>query len=185
MTPTEHALLDRLHHLDDLLHSADTALQPALTEAVQSLLEFHGTALRHLLDHLAETPNGQSLIDSLAEDPLVSNLLLLHDLHPFDLPSRVAAALEKVRPFLAQHHGNVELLALNDTVVRLQLLGNCHGCPSSRATLKNLIEEAITNAAPEITEIQVAEETAEPATNFIPVAAVKYNGCPQVPAEAI
>ena len=43
-------------------------------------------------------------------------------------------ALEKVRPLLASHGGNVTLLGVEDGRVRLQLEGSCHGCPSSVAT---------------------------------------------------
>jgi len=58
--------------------------------------------------------------------------------------------------------------------VHLNLQGNCHGCPSSAATLKNSIEQAIFDLAPDVAGIQVdAEETpkaAHPGNNgFVPV----------------
>ena len=48
---------------------------------------------------------GQALIASLADDDLVSNLLLLYGLHPLDLETRVSQALEQVRPYLRTHQG--------------------------------------------------------------------------------
>jgi hypothetical protein len=39
--------------------------------------------------------------------------------------------------------------------VRLRLNGSCHGCPSSQATLRYTIEEAIYAAAPDVAAIQV------------------------------
>jgi nitrite reductase/ring-hydroxylating ferredoxin subunit len=56
---------------------------------------------------------------------------------------------------LQTHGGNVELLGVDDGVVRLRLAGNCKGCPSSEMTLKLAIEEAILNAAPDVSFIQV------------------------------
>ena len=91
----------------------------------------------------------------------MSSLLLLYGLHPLDLEARVQQALEKVRPLLRSHGGNVELLGIADGVVRLRMLGSCHGCPSSAMTLKNAIEEAIYAAAPDATAIEV-EGVAEP-----------------------
>jgi len=87
--------------------------------------------------------------------------LLLYGLHPLDLESRVGQALEKVRPYLHSHGGNIELLGLTDGIVRLRLHGSCHGCPSSAQTLKQTIEEAIFEIAPDVTAIEVEDELVE------------------------
>jgi Fe-S cluster biogenesis protein NfuA/nitrite reductase/ring-hydroxylating ferredoxin subunit len=71
----------------------------------------------------------------------------------------VAEALEKARPYLRSHGGNVELAGIDDDgTVRLRLQGSCHGCPSSSMTLKLAIEEAIREAAPDVTAIRVEGE---------------------------
>ena len=43
--------------------------------------------------------------------------------------------------------------------VRLRLQGSCHGCPSSAMTLKLAIEQAIHDAAPDVTSISVEGQT--------------------------
>ena len=43
----------------------------------------------------------------------------------------------------------------DEDAVYLRLEGNCHGCPSSAATMKLTIEEAILAMAPEVTSIEV------------------------------
>src|SRR5512132_3353822 len=73
---------------------------------------------------------------AVAADDLVSSLLLVHDLHPYDIVTRVEQALDNVRPYLGSHGGDVELLSVSEDVVRLRLLGSCDGCPSSSVTLK-------------------------------------------------
>ncbi len=78
-----------------------------------------------------------------------------------DLETRVRQALDKVRPLLRSHGGNVELLDLSGGVVRLRMLGSCDGCPSSAMTLKHAIEAAIYEKAPDVTAIEVDQ----PATN--------------------
>ena len=90
------------------------------------------------------------LAAALAGDELVSHLLLLHGLHPVPVEARVRGALDEVRPYLDSHGGDVELLGVEDGVVRLRLEGSCNGCPSSTATLKLAIEDAIHKAAPDV-----------------------------------
>jgi Fe-S cluster biogenesis protein NfuA len=88
---------------------------------------------------------------------LVNNLLVLHDMHPFDLPTRITMALDKVRPYLASHGGDVEVLDVNPEhgMVLIKLLGSCDGCPSSSVTLKMAVEDAIHQAGPEVAHIVV------------------------------
>jgi len=122
---------------------------------VQALMELHGSALERLMDLIAEKGEpGFSIFDSFARDEAVAGLLLLYGLHPLPLETRVANALEKVKPYLDSHGGSVKLLEIVDGHVFLQLEGNCKSCPSSSQTLKLAIEEAIYAAAPDIASIQ-------------------------------
>ena len=54
-----------------------------------------------------------TIVDQLTRDDLVASVLLLHDLHPVDLETRVLGALEKTRPYLKSHGGNVELVGID------------------------------------------------------------------------
>jgi Fe-S cluster biogenesis protein NfuA len=128
--------------------------------AVQALMDLYGAALARILDLAPE------LGPRLAQDDLVAHLLLLHGLHPVDQTTRVQAALDSVRPYLATHGGDVELLSVVDGVVHVRLQGTCHGCPSSTATLKQAIERAIFKSAPDLTGVE-AEGVA--AANLISV----------------
>jgi Fe-S cluster biogenesis protein NfuA len=127
-------------------------------ELVQALVELYGEGLARIVAHDPECVAG------VAGDELVSHLLLLHGLHPVPLEERVRGALAEVRPYLEQHGGDVELLSVGDGVARLRLQGTCNGCPSSTATLKHAIEDAIQRAAPDIEEIEAegAVEVAPP-----------------------
>ena len=64
-------------------------------------------------------------------------------------------ALDSMRPFLASHGGNVELVGVEEGVARLRLQGSCNGCPSSAATLENALKEAIEEAAPDLLGLEV------------------------------
>jgi Fe-S cluster biogenesis protein NfuA len=123
-------------------------------ELVHTLLEFYGAGLARIVDVVTEAD--RPLLARLAEDDHVRGLLVLHDLHPKSTHERVAEALDKVRPYLGSHAGDVELVGIDeDGVLRLQLQGTCDGCPSSTVTAKYAIEKVVREAAPEISDVVV------------------------------
>jgi Fe-S cluster biogenesis protein NfuA len=138
-------------------------LDPSATEAVQALVELYGEALARVVAGADPT-----------EDELLSHLLLVHDLHPVDVETRVRKALDEVRPYLGSHGGDVELLGVAGGVARLRLAGTCNGCPSSTVTLRNAIEEAIMRAAPDLDAID-AEGAAEPQPALVQIGSLQ---CP-------
>jgi Fe-S cluster biogenesis protein NfuA/nitrite reductase/ring-hydroxylating ferredoxin subunit len=152
---------DPVARVETLLEEIETLADPAgremATEMVQALLELYGDGLARVLSRLDEEQAA-----ALAEDELVSHLLLLHDLHPVPVETRVRDALEGVRPYLESHGGDVEFVAVEEGVARLRLRGSCDGCPSSAMTLKFAIEDAIQKAAPDVERVE-AEGLSEPA----------------------
>lgn len=60
---------------------------------------------------------------------------------------------EQVRPALAAHGGNVEIVDLDNNVLFLKLQGGCQGCSSSAATLKQGIQTLVKQTFPEITDV--------------------------------
>ena len=60
---------------------------------------------------------------------------------------------EQVRPALAAHGGNVEIVDLDNNKLFLRLQGGCQGCSSSSATLKDGIERLVKQTFPEIEEV--------------------------------
>lgn len=156
--------------IDELLEHFERSGDPRATERaeelVRTLVEFYGAGLGRMVCILQEEEDvGGEMYRQLAADPLVGALLTLHDLHPESVGERVAGALDTVRPYLGSHSGDVELLEVaDDGVARLRLKGNCDGCPSSLVTVKLAIENAIREAAPEVTEIEV-EGVTNPGTS--------------------
>jgi len=137
-------------------------------ELVRLLVEMYGDGLRRILELVHE--HDPSLVHQLATDELVESLLLLHDLHPLDVETRVLRALDKVRPYLGSHAGGVDFLGIDqDGVVHLRLEGSCNGCPSSTLTVRMAIEGAIEDAAPEVTGIDVAGMTEPEPTRLLQV----------------
>jgi len=69
----------------------------------------------------------------------------------------VEAVLETLRPSLMQDGGNVELVDIDDGVVKLRLVGSCSSCSSSIMTLKMGIERALKKAVPMVRCIESVE----------------------------
>ncbi|MBO8171791.1 MAG: NifU family protein [Bacillaceae bacterium] len=67
---------------------------------------------------------------------------------------QVQEILDKLRPFLQRDGGDVELVDVEDGVVKLRLMGACGSCPSSTITLKAGIERALMEEIPEVKEVQ-------------------------------
>lgn len=56
---------------------------------------------------------------------------------------QVEAALDLIRPALAAHDGNIELVRIVGQHIHIRLKGHCTGCPSSLITLKYGVERTL------------------------------------------
>ena len=141
---------------------SDAHARAVTEELVQSLLDMYGEGLERILELTVQSgKSSYALLKTFTEDELIGALLLLHELYPVDIETRIVRALDEVRPYLASHGGNVELISVEDGVARLRLEGSCHGCASSTVTLKSTIEEAVFKAAPDLDRLDV-EGVADP-----------------------
>jgi Fe-S cluster biogenesis protein NfuA len=171
---------DRIEQrLDELRAVADPRLYDRAEELLRLVTELYGAGLARVVELVGDVePN---LVDRLVDDELVASLLVVHGLHPDGLTARIERSLESVRPFLAQHGGDVELLDIDADAgaVLLRLLGSCDGCPSSAVTLQSAVERAIVEAAPEIVIIDVIPPSEPPAAIPITLGSKpSYDACP-------
>ena len=76
--------------------------------------------------------------------------------HPGEdtMQERVKAVLDKIRPSLQADGGDVELVAVEDGIVKVRLKGACAGCPMSQMTLKNGIEKYLKREIPEVVAVE-------------------------------
>lgn len=153
-------------------------------ELVRLVADLYGAGMERMLDVLHDSGAlDRAALDALSGDPLVSSLLLVHGLHPYDLTTRVQRALDDVRPYLGSHGGDVELVEVTDGgVVRLRMLGSCDGCASSSVTLTLAVEGAVQQAAPEVSSIEVVgAEQPRPASGVISVDSLRTRLDPPAP----
>lgn len=140
-------------------------------DLVRQVAELYGSGLRRIMEILHRQGKlDEATLEALTADDLVSALLLVHGLYPRPLEARVAAALDRLRPYLGSHGSDVELQGTStDGVVRLKIYTEPGGPPSS-PDLKSAVEEAIKTAAPDVAAIDVVEEEKRPGMpDLIPV----------------
>jgi len=70
------------------------------------------------------------------------------------MKEKIQEILDQIRPSLQADGGDVELVDVEDNIVKVRLTGACHGCPMSQMTLKNGIERYVKAAAPEIVSVE-------------------------------
>ena len=73
------------------------------------------------------------------------------------MQDEVEMVLDTIRPSLMADGGNVELVDIDDGVVKVRLVGSCSSCSSSTMTLKMGIERALKKAIPMVRCIESVE----------------------------
>ncbi|AKV03376.1 hypothetical protein AKJ09_10039 [Labilithrix luteola] len=155
------------HALAELRQTASPEIASKVEHLVSDIVGLYGEALARVVSALAGETT-EAARSTLVRDPLVGALLVLHDLHPDDLEARIQRALDGVRPYLGSHGGAISLLGVDEgATVRLRFEGSCDGCSSSAETATDLVERAITEAAPEIVQV-VFEGLADKAPTHAP-----------------
>lgn len=153
----EEELVARVQELTARLEALEDLEARALADDLAgAIVEMYGDGLTRIFAALeGEDEALERVREELAQDGVVASLLLMHDLHPVPLETRVLDALEEVRPYLDSHDGDVELLGIDEGIAHLRLLGSCDGCGASAATLESAIEEALRQHAPDLLGIHV------------------------------
>ncbi|WP_428489457.1 hypothetical protein [Rhodopila sp.] len=150
-----------LRRLETLISALDALPDPAAREpareVLQLMLDLHGLALTKLVAGVAAAGD-IDLVTRLAEDPHIGAMLLLHGAHPEDPDTRVRRALQQLRPRFEQHHARVVSVRLAHGSLRLLLSG------AGASALRQEIEDAVVDAAPELEHI-LFEELDENAAN--------------------
>jgi Fe-S cluster biogenesis protein NfuA len=155
---------------------ADPLLRTNAQELVQALMALHGACLERMLEVVGQSGvAGKTIVDSFVRDEVVKNVLLLYGLHPVELRTRVLEALEKARPILRLHGGNVTFVDLDEAgKLTLRLESKSDSCQSTSANLKQCVEQVVYEAAPDVTAIVLegfVEKQAGTA-GFVPLASL-------------
>jgi Fe-S cluster biogenesis protein NfuA len=70
------------------------------------------------------------------------------------LKDRVGKILEELRPQLQADGGDLELVEVENGIVKVKMKGACAGCPMSTMTLKRGVESFLKKKIPEIAGVE-------------------------------
>lgn len=150
-------LVGDIERLEGLMAGWDEAQRLAAHAYGRAIEALQGEAIRRLVRSLKDEPAALRALKGAAADEVVYAVLRRHGILKPSLSERVETALEGVRPMLASHGGDVELVGVEPPRVTVRFTGSCDGCPSSQLTFHAGVKQAVEAACPEITEvIQVA-----------------------------
>jgi Fe-S cluster biogenesis protein NfuA/nitrite reductase/ring-hydroxylating ferredoxin subunit len=146
-------LVGDIERLEAIFVTWDDAQQAAIGAYKLAIEALEGEALRRMIRALKTDPAALAAMKSAVADEVVYAVLRRHQIVRPSLNERVEAALEGVRPMLASHGGDVELVKVNPPKVEVRFIGACDGCPASALTFHAGVKKAVQEACPEITDI--------------------------------
>jgi Fe-S cluster biogenesis protein NfuA/nitrite reductase/ring-hydroxylating ferredoxin subunit len=145
--------LGDIERLETIFTTWDENQQAAVGAYRLAIEELNGEALRRLIRALKTDPAALAAMRTALADEVVYAVLRRHEIVKPSLNERVEAALEGVRPMLASHGGDVELVKVRPPLVEVRFIGACDGCPASALTFHAGVKKAVQDACPEITDI--------------------------------
>ena len=163
----------------------DSPQKSAGKELVQLLMDVHGQGLERILELVFESrESGSALIDRLGKDDIAGGLLLLYSLHPDAFETRVQTAIERIRPRLRKLSCAIDLLSIENAVVRVQLTKGGHSCGSSTRELQAIVEGGIYELAPDVALLEILGLEEPASTGFVALETLTA-GAPRAKEEAL
>jgi len=124
-------------------------------DLLEAALDLHAIALAKVLTICQETENGDLLIRRLLADAYVGAVVLLHGLHPQDAEARLRSKLAEMRPHWGVRGFRVELAHVDRTAARVRVAVSDNADRETNKSLALEIEQALTEAAPDLDRITV------------------------------
>jgi Fe-S cluster biogenesis protein NfuA/nitrite reductase/ring-hydroxylating ferredoxin subunit len=142
-----------LQRLELIFAGWDDIQRGAVAAYKRAIDALHAEAFRRLIRALKSEPAALSAMRVAAGDEVVYAVLRQLALVKPSIDERIETALEGVRPMLALHGGDVELVTVEPPAIQVRFLGACDGCASSAMTFHAGVKQAVFDACPEITEV--------------------------------
>ena len=163
-------------YIAELAESLANHPDSKVAERVLELLDWVDAVHRDGLGRLIEmirSWRGEIFLESIARDEITGTMLEAYGLGEGLDPeadeankAAIEAAMAEIRPLVESHGGDIEIVAVEDGVVKVRMKGTCNGCASSSATLTYGLEAALKNHWPSfrrLEEVDAAEDV-DPAT---------------------
>jgi nitrite reductase/ring-hydroxylating ferredoxin subunit/Fe-S cluster biogenesis protein NfuA len=146
-------LLRDVERLETIFASWESTPRNAVEAYRRAIEALHGEALQRLVRALKTDAAAFSAMKGALADEIVYAVLRRHGIIKAGLGERVETALSGIRPMLAAHGGDVELVKIAPPAIEVRFLGACDGCAASMLTFHAGVKKAVMDACQEITEV--------------------------------
>lgn len=69
------------------------------------------------------------------------------------MKEKIEKVLETIRPALRADGGDIQLISVEDGIVKVRLTGACSGCQMAQMTMTQGVEQAIKEVVPEVDKV--------------------------------
>lgn len=151
---------------DGLANHPDSKVSERVLELLDWIDAVHRDGLGRMIE-MTRAWRGEIFLESLARDEITGTMLNAYGLGEGLDPEAdeanqkaIEAAMAEIRPLVESHGGDIEVVSVEDGVVKVRMKGTCDGCASSSATLTYGLEAALKDHWPSfrrVEEVDAAE----------------------------
>ena len=152
---------------EGLANHPDAKVAERVIELLDWIDAVHRDGLGRLIE-MIRSWRGEIFLESIARDDITGTMLRAYELGEGldpeaeeEAKKAVDAAMAEVNPLVESHGGSIEVVAIEDGVVKVRMHGTCNGCASSAATLTYGLEAALKDHWPafrRLEEVDAAED---------------------------
>lgn len=157
---------DAFEQLEILLESIeqhpDEKVRDHVRALVFSLLDLHHTAISRMLEVISEHDAKDKILKDFSNDDVIKAILMVQDLMPESLETRINQALGEARKKLSEYEADVELVKIEDNTAYLKLFGGGASMNVSTAVLKAEIEHFLHEFTPDLFNVKYEDTIAPP-----------------------
>ncbi len=168
--PDPTTLVEAVDRARERMASLDEDIRKRADDLVRARDAFLAAGVTEMVRRLKTDERSRPVLFELVDDPLVYSVLLELGIVRPDVLTRVARAMERIKPYVKSHGGDIELVRVDEEsdgkVAYVRFHGSCSGCSMSNATLRDGVGEAIRGAVPEIVRVEEVKD-AQPVAGLV------------------
>ena len=149
------SLVDEIDRIEAVVAGWESPYGLAALAYRNAVDRLNAEVLRRIIATLRADPAALPAMKDAVKDELVYAVLRRHGLVKPSLQERVEEALDGVRPMLALHGGDVQLVrVVPPAAIDVRFTGACESCPASMTTFTLGVKTALATHVPEITDVR-------------------------------
>lgn len=177
-SPDPAALVEAVDRARERMTSLDEDIRKRVDALMKARDAFLAAGVTEMVRRLKSDGRSKSVLFELVDDPLIYAVLMELGIVRPDVLTRVARAMERIKPYVKSHGGDIELVRVDEEsdgkVAYVRFHGSCNGCSMSNATLRDGVGEAIRGAVPEVVRVEEVKD-AQPVAGLVQLTVARPN----------